>query len=123
TIAVATAFPARPSALHRGLCGLLQLVGAEGSFEDRGDAALAVDREDPGLALEMERHQLRAEALIDLVVLVDLLVDPRDVVLRHRVLELLGEVYDRTADAALAERGRRDDEHDRPLAVGGGVVD
>jgi hypothetical protein len=63
-------------------------------------------------------QELRAIAVVHLVVLVDLHVDPRDVVLRPRVPDLLGDVDDGAADAALAQRGRREEEHDRALSVG-----
>src|SRR5919199_2430673 len=57
---------------QRRLNRLAELLHPERALEPRRDPPVAVDREQPGLGLEMERPQLRAQALRDLVVAVDL---------------------------------------------------
>src|SRR3954470_13354376 len=63
---------------QRGLDRLAEFLDAEGALQARGDAAVAVDREQPRLGLEVERLERRAQPLVDAVVAVDLLVDEGD---------------------------------------------
>ena len=75
-----------------------------------------------GSVSQVEGFQLRPDPLRDFVVVVDLHVDEVGlalVLVRH----LLGDVDHRPADPALAERRRREDEHDRFLAEDVGEVD
>src|SRR5947208_3554355 len=73
--------------LHCRLQGAGERVQAEGTLEPRRDLALAVDREQPGLGLEVKRLELRAQPTLRLVVHVDLLVDERDL-LAEALLQL-----------------------------------
>src|SRR4029079_2079090 len=57
---------------------LLHLGGGEGALEAVDHLPVAVDRERPGLARQPPLAHLRAEAVLDVVVVVDLLVDERD---------------------------------------------
>ena len=82
----------------------------------RGDLAVFVDDEEPGLGGQPVLLHLRTEVLGPwLVVDVDLLVDERGCVAVLR-LDLLGHVHDGAADAALAERRRGEEEDDGLLA-------
>ena len=80
------------------------------------------DQVGPRLGRQAERLQLGPDPLADFVVDVDLLVD--EVGLRFVLVgDLLGDVDDRAADAALAEGGGGEDEDDRLLAEDFGEVD
>src|SRR3954471_16397852 len=103
--------------LHR----VLQLVDAIGALDPRGDLAVLVDHEEPRLGRQVKRRHLRPEALGDLVVVVDLHVDEVGLV-AEIALDLLGDVDDRPADAALAEPRRCEHQHDRLLAERVGEV-
>src|SRR5204862_136890 len=96
---------------------LLRLGDGEGALEALDDLAVAVDREEPGLGGYAERRGLGAQALIDAVLLVDLVVDERDVVLAVLRADLLEDVDDRAADAAGAQRRRREQQQYGLLAV------
>ena len=99
-----------------GLERALQLVHAERALDARGDLAVFVDDEEPGLGGQPVLLHLRTEVLGPrLVVDVDLLVDERGCVAVLR-LDLLGHVHDGAADAALAERRRGEEEDDGLLA-------
>src|SRR3954451_16674015 len=112
--ALTAELPARPvgepRSARRGLVDRgLELGGGDGALEAGGDGAVAVDDERPGLGLQAPLEQLRPQALVGLVVLVDLLVDEGGLV-AHLAADLLGDVDDRAADPALAERGRGEDQ-------------
>src|SRR5690349_10629469 len=62
--------------------GLLELVDAERTLEALDDLAGLVDHERPRLRLQPELGELRADALVRVVVDVDLVVDEGDVGLR-----------------------------------------
>src|SRR3954447_21637446 len=87
---------------QRGLNGLAELLHAEGALEPGGDPAVAVDREKPRLGLQAERLQRRPQALADLVVAVDLLMDEGHAV-AVLLLHLQRDVDDGTADSRLAQ--------------------
>ena len=74
-----------------------------------------VDHERPGLRLELPGRDRPLRGLVRVVVLVDLLVDEGDAVRGVR-LGLLDDVDDRPAHAALAQRRRRERDHDRLVA-------
>ena len=100
---------------------LLELALAVGALDPRGDLAGAVEHEQPRLGPEVERGHLRADALVDAVVPVDLHVDELHVV-AGAGLHLLGHVHHRPAHAALAELGRREQQHHGLLAEHVGEV-
>src|SRR5262245_48097204 len=63
-----------PSAQRPADCGL-EVAEAERSLQARGHAPPPVDREEPGLALQLEGLQRRTQPLVRVVVAVDLLMD------------------------------------------------
>ena len=78
--------------------------------------AVPPDREHHRLLAQVPGRELRARPLVQVVVLVELHVDEVDLVLELR-LDLLGDVGDRAADAALAQRGRGEQQDGRAVAL------
>src|SRR5687768_1786089 len=69
-----------PPSSQRGLHRPVELLDAKAALQAGGDSTFTVDREQPGLRSQAEPPQGRAEALSDVVVNVDLLVDELDLV-------------------------------------------
>src|SRR4051812_491627 len=94
-------FMAASLASEPGLERVLERVQPEGALEPGLDPAVGADDEQPRLGLKLVGAKRRAEALLDDVVDVDLLMDELDAV-AVLLLELGGDVDDRPAYARLA---------------------